>query len=206
MILSRRAAPATEVTSSKLAQMKTAILTFTVIVFAARLLWAGSDDFNTGMPFGPVGDRDIERLAQFSRSKGVDVVAEMQKAYSKDEAALARVFGFCVQFDSLDQNARAYGQIVYSGLLNLGESWGVDKFAAVLAKQDPKVQQRIRDFLLYDVTHAPKDQRPMIEAQTKKEYPTLFPPDYVFGRDDPIFKESANQPVKTTTTQPASQP
>lgn len=80
-------------------------------------------------------------------------------------------------------------------MLNLGETWGVDKFAEVLSKQDPKVQQRIRDFLFYDVTQAPEDQRSKIEAETKKAYPTLFPPGYIFGRDDPIFKKPRAKPA-----------
>jgi hypothetical protein len=168
---------------------------FTVLVIALILpsLYAGSEDFNTGSPFGPIDDTGIERLAQFSKTKGLDVVAELQKAYSKDEEALARVFGFSIFFDSLDPNARAYGQIVYSSMLNLGEAWGVDKFSDVLARQDSKVQQRIRDFLFYDVTQAPKDQRMQIDAQVRSEYPTLFPPDYVFGCDDPVFSDSGKK-------------
>lgn len=175
--------------------MKTPSLAVLFFALAVPCLWAGSEDFNTGMPFGRIEDREIEQLARFSKSKGIDVIAEIQKAYSRDEAALAKVFGFSMQFDSLDQNARTYGQIVYSSLLNLGETWGVDKFAEVLSKQDPKVQQRIRDFLFYDVTQAPEDQRSKIEAETKKAYPTLFPPGYIFGRDDPIFKKPRAKPA-----------
>jgi len=163
------------------------------IVLILPCLYAGSENFNTGSPFGPIDGTAIERLAQFSKTKGIDLVAEMQKAYSKDEDALARVFGFCIYFDSLDQNARAYGQIVYSSMLNLGEAWGIDKFSQVLANQDTKVQQRIRDFLFYDITQAPKDQRMQIEAQVRSDYPTLFPPDYVFGRDDPVFSDSTKK-------------
>ena len=182
--------------------MKTPSLAILAIALAMPCLWAGSKDFDTGMPFGLIEDREIERLAQFSKSKGLDVVAEMQKAYSKDEAALGRVFSFSMQFVSLDKNARAYGQIVYSSFLNLGETWGVEKFAEVLSKQDPKVQQRIRDFIFYDVTQAPKEQRQEIEAETRKEYPTLFPPDYVFGRDNPIFRKPANKTLEPTAMTP----
>jgi hypothetical protein len=58
-----------------------------------------------------------------------------------------------------------------------------------LAKQEPRVRQRIRDFLFYDVTQAPKNLRKKVEAETRKDNPELFPADYVFGHDDPIFEK-----------------
>jgi hypothetical protein len=106
--------------------MKTRILlvaswTLAVIISAV----AEESRFNTGNPFGPIEDHDIEALSQFSKTKGPDVIAEIERAYGKDEASLAAVFQFSLQFDRLDRNARTYGQIIYSSLLNLGESWGV---------------------------------------------------------------------------------
>ena len=53
----------------------------------------------------------------------------MEKVYRSgkhvDEDALARVFKFSIKFETLNSNARAYGQIIYSSLLNIGEVIGV---------------------------------------------------------------------------------
>ena len=164
-----------------------------ILVFCALAVLisvvADESHFNTGNPFGPIEDHDIEALSQFSKTKGLDVIAEIKRAYGKEEASLAAVFRFSLQFNRLDRNARTYGQIVYSSLLDLGESWGVENYARVLAKQEPRVRQRIRDFLFYDVTQAPKNLRKKAEAETRKDNPELFPADYVFGRDDPIFEK-----------------
>ena len=87
---------------------------------------------------------------------------------------------------TLDGNARAYGQVVYSSLLNLGETMGVEAYAKVLDRQEPKVRQRIRDFLYYPMLRVPKEQRQEAIKAVRGDYPTLFPKDYEFGRDDPI--------------------
>ena len=153
-------------------------------------LRAGSADYNTGMPFGRIGASEAAALTQYAKSKGLDIDAEMRKVYSsKDEAALARIFAFSMQFDKLDKDARTYGQLVYSSMLNLGGNWGLEKYASVLSKQDANVQQRIRDFLFYDVTQAPKKVREKVEIEVRKENSNLFPPAYVFGHDDPLFKK-----------------
>src|SRR3982751_932823 len=106
-----------------------------------------------GMPFGRIEDTDIDRLQDFAVKHGFDLKAEMERVYSHDrkpdEDALGRVFVFSRQFDSLDQNARTYGQIIYSSLLNIGEVIGVPAYAKVIDRQPADVQQRIRDFLFY---------------------------------------------------------
>ena len=62
----------------------------------------------------------------------------MERVYKKDEEALARLFKFSLAFKSLDPNARAYGQIIYFSLLNLGEVIGVDAYVKILDRQSPK--------------------------------------------------------------------
>src|SRR5438270_3846978 len=83
-----------------------------------------------GMPFGRVDDADIDHLQEFATAHGFDLKAEMTRVYSSerklDEDALARVFVFARQFKTLDKDARAYGQIIYSSLLNIGEVIEVD--------------------------------------------------------------------------------
>ncbi len=143
--------------------------------------------YNTGMPFGLVGPQEIELLGRYAKKLGVDLVGDTRLAYDGDEAALARVFVFSTRFDRLDANARAYGQIVYSAMLNLGERRGLPWFAKIVAAQPPEVRQRVRDFLFYDATQAPRKQRAEVQAATRRSAPDLFPADYVFGAGNPIF-------------------
>src|SRR5688572_2702564 len=104
-----------------------------------------------GMPFGRIGQADVDRLQEFGLKRGFDLKAEMARVYSPDnkldEEALRRVFIFSRQFNTLDQNARAYGQIIYSSLLRIGEVVGVPRYVKIIDRQPPDFQQRIRDFL-----------------------------------------------------------
>ena len=142
-----------------------------------------------GMPFGEITDSDIDHLVEFARECGFDFNSEIQKAYAEDTNALARVFAFTLSFKSLDQNARTYGQVIYSSLLNLGETIGPDQYSAVVVAQSPEVQQRIRDFLYFPVTLVPPKERAQVDKEVREDFPTLFPKDYQFGRDDSLFKD-----------------
>jgi hypothetical protein len=140
------------------------------------------------MPFGPIGERELERMQAFAQQSKVDLLGDVRAADQGDEAALARVFAFSTRFDRLDANARAYGQIVYSAMLNLGERRGLPWFARAVAAQPTDVRQRVRDFLFYDFTQAPKKERATAEAAARRSAPDLFPADYVFGAGNPILK------------------
>ncbi len=145
-----------------------------------------------GMPFGQIGDADIERLQDFAVKHGFDLKAEMERVYSPDnkldEDALGRVFVFSRHFEALDKNARTYGQIIFSSLLNIGEVIGVPAYAKIIDRQPPDVQQRIRDFLFYPIAHhAPKTQWKAALDENRQMYPGLFPDGYQFGHADPIF-------------------
>jgi hypothetical protein len=127
-------------------------------------------------------------IASDAKTSGLDLKAEMEKVYRSgkhvDEDALARVFKFSIKFETLDSNARAYGQIIYSSLLNIGEVIGVPVYTKIIDRQPPEVQQRIRDFLYYGDWKAHRDEaRKLYE----KAYPGLYPKEYQFGRNDPIF-------------------
>jgi hypothetical protein len=140
-----------------------------------------------GMPFGRVDDADVDRLQEFALKRSFDVKAEMARVYGEkkvDEDALGRVFIFSRQFDRLDKNARIYGQIIYSSLLNIGEHIGVPAYVKIIDRQPADVQQRIRDFLWYPAWHAEHKQN---SGDLESVYPGLFPKSYQFGRDDPIF-------------------
>jgi hypothetical protein len=136
-----------------------------------------------GMPFGSVGEADVDRLAEFAKKSGFDLKPEMERVYNKDEQALARLFKFSLVFKTLDANARTYGQIIYSAFLNLGEV--TDAYFKVLDRQQPEIQQRIRDFLYYPYLKIPKEHRN--EAEQGRVYQMLFPKGFQFGRNDPVF-------------------
>jgi hypothetical protein len=138
-----------------------------------------------GMPFGQIGDTDVDRLAEFAKKSGFDLKPEMERVYNKDEEALSRLFKFSLVFKALDANARTYGQIIYSAFLNLGEV--TDAYLKVLDRQSPEVQQRIRGFLYYPMLRVPKEHRKQVEEENSRMYPTLFPKGFQFGHDDPVF-------------------
>ena len=98
-----------------------ALLLAVTVTAAERTVGPLSD----GMPFGPVGEADMDRLAEFAKKSGFDLKPEMERVHEKDEEALARLFKFSLAFKTLDANARTYGQIIYSSFLNLGEGIGV---------------------------------------------------------------------------------
>jgi hypothetical protein len=158
-----------------------------VIVVACLAICCSAHAQDDGRPFGEIGDADVDRLAEFAKKSGFDLKPEMERVYKKDEEALARLFKFSLVFKTLDPNARAYGQIIYSSLLNLGEAIGVDTYVKILDRQSPEVQQRVRDFLYYPMLRVPKEERKKVEEENSRMYPTLFPKDFRFGHDDPVF-------------------
>lgn len=146
-----------------------------------------------GMPFGDINDVNIEELQIYAKTKGLDVIAEMEDVYEKNDiAALGRVFQFSTKLSDFDMHARTYGQIIFSSLLNLGEAWKCRNndpclYFTVLNDQSPEVQQRIRDFLYYPFTFVPSDEKAQAEKEARKST-IIFPADYVFGKGDPIFR------------------
>ena len=138
-------------------------------------------------PFGPIGEVDVDQLMKFGRARGFDLQPEMQRIYQKDEEALARLFALSLKFKRFDKNARTYGQIMYTCWLKFGEAYGVDLYLKVLDRQSDDVQQRVRDFLYYPLLRVPKEKRKETQEEIHRMYPRLFPTDFKFGRNDPIF-------------------
>jgi hypothetical protein len=161
-----------------------------VLALLAILAWStpvkaqGSKD---ATPFGPIGEVDVDQLMKFGKARGFDLQPEMQRIYKKDEDALGRLFGLSLKFKTFDRKARTYGQIMYSCWLKFGESYGVDLYLKVLDRQPDEVQQRVRDFLYYPLLRMPKEKRKENVEEMRRMYPRLFPTDYQFGRNDPIF-------------------
>jgi hypothetical protein len=149
---------------------------------------------DAGMPFGPIGEADAQRLAEFAKKSGFDLKRETDLIYGKkDEEALARFFRFSISFSALDNNARTYGQILYSILLNLGEEMGEENFVKVLDRQSADVQQRVRDYLYFPILVVAKEKRKETEDETRRAHPALFPISFQFGRGDPVFAREAEQ-------------
>ena len=143
-----------------------------------------------GMPFGRIEESDIDRLQEFATAHHFDLKAEMARVYGSNGAdadALGRVFVFSRQFNALDKNARTYGQIIYSSLLNIGEHIGVSAYAKIIDGQPTDVQQRVRDFLFYPFARHPEARSKEALQESRDMYPGLFPKHFQFGRGDPIF-------------------
>ncbi len=142
---------------------------------------------NDGIPFGPLDEVDMDQLIKFARTRGFDLQPELERIYKKDERALARLFVLSLKFKKFNRNSRAYGQVIYSCYLRFTEIYGVDLYLKVLDRQSAVVQQRVRDFLYYPLLRVPKEKRRENQEEIYKMYPRLFPSDYKFGRNDPIF-------------------
>ena len=138
-------------------------------------------------PFGPIGEVEVDQLMKFGKARGFDLEPEMQRIYKKDEDALGRLFGLSLKFKTFDRKARTYGQIMYSCWMRFGELYGVEPYLKVLDRQPEDVQQRVRDFLYYPLLRMPKDKRKENVEEMRRMYPRLFPSDFQFGRNDPIF-------------------
>ena len=146
-----------------------------------------AQDLGNGMPFGPITEVDIDQLMKFGRARGFDLQPEMERVYKKDEEALGRLFGLSLKFKKFDRHSRTYGHVIYSSWLRFGEAYGGDLYLKVLDRQPAEVQQRVRDFLYYPILRVPKEKRKETEQEIRTMYPRLFPTDFKFGRNDPIF-------------------
>jgi len=155
---------------------------------------AAAQSSGDGVPSGAspnsATEGDVEQLVRFAKKQGVDLRSDLDKANEKDKAALARVFRFSLNFKSLDQNARTYGQLIFNSLINLAEVMGREQYSEVVVAQEPRVRQRIRD-LLYSrvVLSVPEKHRAEVEKEVRGDFPKLFPNDYQFGHDDPLFQK-----------------
>ena len=146
-----------------------------------------AEETSEATPFGPITEVDIDQLMKFAKARGFDLRTEIARVERKDEEALARLFNLSAKFKRFDRNARTYGQIMYSCWLRWGEAYTVDLYLKVLDHQSDDVQQRVRDFLYYPLLRVPKEKRKDTQEEIRRMYPRLFPTDFHFGRNDPIF-------------------
>ena len=158
-----------------------------VFVVALVLPLPGKAQNSNATPFGPIGEVEIDQLIKFGKARGFDLQPEMERVYRKDEEALARLFNLSLKFKKFDRNSRAYGQVIYSCWLRFGEAYGGDLYLKILDRQSADVQQRVRDFLYYPLLRMPKEKRKENQEEIRRMYPRLFPTDFQFGRNNPIF-------------------
>ena len=179
--------------------MKKLILTLLALFSAVGAIHAQPTGFNTGMPFGLIGPKELDHLEAYAKKEGVDLMGDMKRAYQKDEEALGRVFAFSLKFKKLDRDAKAYGQIIYSSFLNLAGTYGVERYSLLVAAQPEAVRQRIRDFIYYDATQAPKKHRKEAEAKPAVERARQFFSQATMSSEPAMrFSRRDNQPPEPT--------
>jgi hypothetical protein len=161
------------------------------LVAVTAMVHAQEKNAVPGMPFGPVSDADLDHLQEFAETTGFDLKGEISRVYGRDkkidEEALGRVFKFSLSLKTFDQNARAYGHIIFISLDRIGEPFGVDYYVKILERQPANVQQRIRDFLFYPYSTLPTQDRAEAQDGLHKAYPTLFREDFKFAFGDSLF-------------------
>ena len=160
---------------------------FTLVTVFVISLPAEAQTSSEQIPFGPLTEVDMDQLIKFGRARGFDLQPELERVYKKDEEALARLFRLSLKLKKFNRNARAYGQVVYSCFQKFGETDGTDLYFKVLDRQSGDVQQRIRDLLYYPLLRVPKEKRKENREEISRMYPRLFPADFQFGHNDPIF-------------------
>ena len=151
------------------------------------LVTSAHADLDDGRPFGVMGEKEFEAFARYASAHDVDLEAEMSKAYAGDPAGLARVFGLAASFQTLDANARAFGNLLFSTFLNIGESRGDAIFVKAIDLIPESERQRVRDFLFYPVLLTPAEHRTEAERAAREQFPRLFPSDYQFAKGDELF-------------------
>ncbi|HXV68154.1 MAG TPA: hypothetical protein VD738_04440 [Nitrospira sp.] len=152
-----------------------------------------SDD---GSPFGHLTEDDGATLISMASTSGLELVPTLVEVYAGDNEALAAVLRLSSRLKALDMPTRVYGNMVYSIFLNLGEAKGPEAFISVLLSQEPVVRQRIRDFLWYPVFCVPEAERVEVARAQRAEFPLLWPPDFVFGKEDNLFSKTPNNALQ----------
>ena len=161
--------------------------TVAALVIFAWILPLQAQTSNERLPYGPLGEVEMDQLIKFGRARGFDLQPELERIYKKDETALARLFGLSLKFKRFDRNVRAYGQVVYTCFTKFGETDNAALYLKILDRQPADVQQRIRDLLYYPLLRVPKEKRKENRDEICRFYPRLFPADFQFGHNDPIF-------------------
>ena len=139
-------------------------------------------------PYGPMSENSLDRFLALAQSHGVDIYAEMEKAYKGDGDALSNVLGLSVHFDKMDKITRVYGNLVFTSFLNLVEDRGEEFFVNSIEVHPAGVQQKIRDFVYFAVMRVPQQHKEEVEKETREHFRRMFPAGYVFGQGNALFR------------------
>jgi len=159
-----------------------------LLLLASLPVWASWEDMDLGVPYGKMSRKDVDRFLELSRSRGVDMGQEMPKAYRGDMAALTKIFSLSTGFQKMDKMTRVYGNFIFSMFLDMGEAKGEGSFGDAVAAQPLAVRQRVRDFVYHAATQVPRNKKVEMEQELRSDFPGVFPAEYVYGHEDPLFK------------------
>ena len=183
-------------------KLRIGLLVCGIVLGAGSQVLAGEPPFwpckpHAGAPYGYLVDSDeLNQLISLAAANGLDLLPTLEKVYAGDKEALARVLRLSSRLTSRNMPMRMYGNMVYSIFLNFGESKGEstepDVFIPVLLSQEPAVRQRIRDLLWYPVFCLPEAEREDAGRSQRALWPAVWPPDFVFGKDDRLFSKTPN--------------
>ncbi|UUZ48096.1 hypothetical protein LP420_34970 [Massilia sp. B-10] len=102
----------------------------------------------------------------------------------EETTAWTKIFAVSLQFKEFDRPAQVYGFTLFSAFAYFVDGAGEAKFAKLIDAQPPKVRQRIRDFLYYDVVNDDPNVMKNNERLVRRNFRRVFPRSYVF---DPSF-------------------
>jgi hypothetical protein len=146
---------------------------------------AVSSSFYDSMPLPTHAEN--ESLERAAKKHGIDLLATLHEL-PDDPKLWSKIFSVSVEFGTFDRSAQVYGYYVFTSWLYFVSSAGVDSYAKLVESQPVAVRQRIRDLIYVDVVMGPKELRDVREKELRAKCRTLFPSDYVFGKDDALFK------------------
>ena len=129
-------------------------------------------------------DDSLQRLAQ---KHGFDFLGALHEMSESNQRSWSKIFLVGMDLKTFNRTAQVYGYHLFTSWLYFVDSVGVEKYALLVNSQPAAVRQRVRDFLYLDAVMAPKSVRNSKERELREKCPSLFPSDYVFGKNDPLF-------------------
>jgi hypothetical protein len=130
-------------------------------------------------------NQSLERAA---KKYGIDLLATL-KELPADRDSWSKIYSVSAEFTTFDRSAQVYGYHLFASWLYFVSSAGTDSYAKLVESQPASVRQRIRDLIYANAVLAPEQFRRAQEQELRAKCPTLFPADYVFGKDDELFKK-----------------
>jgi len=134
-------------------------------------------------------EKEQEALQRSAKKHHIEFMEALHDMSEDDLQSWTKIFAVSLDFKSWDRSAQVYGYHIFGSWLYFVASCGCEKYAKLVDAQPAAVRQRIRDLLFADAALAPKEIRDAKERELREKYSSLFPRDYVFGKDDALFKK-----------------